>query len=127
MVFFFFQAEDGIRDLTVTGVQTCALPILPSAPAAPTRLPQRLRLRDACAGTRQSSCGLALAVPATTSTRCFVGTPTPAAARNGSAANSRTDRVSADRADHSQAAQSQPPRRAQIPNPPCPTDRQMHR
>src|SRR2546430_13318372 len=28
MFFFFFQAEDGIRDLTVTGVQTCALPIL---------------------------------------------------------------------------------------------------
>src|SRR5256886_16584658 len=28
LVFFFFQAEDGIRDLTVTGVQTCALPIL---------------------------------------------------------------------------------------------------
>src|SRR5689334_23952423 len=27
--FFFFQAEDGIRDGTVTGVQTCALPILP--------------------------------------------------------------------------------------------------
>src|SRR2546430_2710084 len=26
-VLFFFQAEDGIRDLTVTGVQTCALPI----------------------------------------------------------------------------------------------------
>src|SRR5207248_8150329 len=27
IVFFFFQAEDGIRDRTVTGVQTCALPI----------------------------------------------------------------------------------------------------
>src|SRR2546430_8241865 len=27
VVCFFFQAEDGIRDLTVTGVQTCALPI----------------------------------------------------------------------------------------------------
>src|SRR2546430_3842326 len=27
ILFFFFQAEDGIRDLTVTGVQTCALPI----------------------------------------------------------------------------------------------------
>src|SRR2546430_14311302 len=27
MLLFFFQAEDGIRDLTVTGVQTCALPI----------------------------------------------------------------------------------------------------
>ena len=26
-VFFFFQAEDGIRDSSVTGVQTCALPI----------------------------------------------------------------------------------------------------
>src|SRR5690606_39936438 len=26
--FFFFQAEDGIRDFHVTGVQTCALPIL---------------------------------------------------------------------------------------------------
>src|SRR3712207_7465863 len=26
---FFFQAEDGIRDIGVTGVQTCALPILP--------------------------------------------------------------------------------------------------
>src|SRR5690349_22717099 len=26
-MFFFFQAEDGIRDLYVTGVQTCALPI----------------------------------------------------------------------------------------------------
>src|SRR5688572_32334655 len=30
---FFFQAEDGIRDLTVTGVQTCALPIS-NSPAA---------------------------------------------------------------------------------------------
>src|SRR2546430_4361685 len=30
VMFFFFQAEDGIRDLTVTGVQTCALPISPA-------------------------------------------------------------------------------------------------
>src|SRR5207249_5561895 len=30
-VFFFFQAEDGIRDRNVTGVQTCALPILDRA------------------------------------------------------------------------------------------------
>src|SRR5260370_21707797 len=28
-IFFFFQAEDGIRDSSVTGVQTCALPIFP--------------------------------------------------------------------------------------------------
>src|SRR2546422_5078062 len=33
-VFFFFQAEDGIRDVAVTGVQTCALPILAQAVAA---------------------------------------------------------------------------------------------
>src|SRR3712207_7491683 len=31
--FFFFQAEDGIRDIGVTGVQTCALPICQTQPA----------------------------------------------------------------------------------------------
>src|SRR5688572_30867479 len=35
--FFFFQAEDGIRDLTVTGVQTCALPIFRVAEPAGVR------------------------------------------------------------------------------------------
>src|SRR5687768_17664107 len=51
--FFFFQAEDGIRDVAVTGVQTCALPIssrpAPSASRAtcarsrpwPARAPER--------------------------------------------------------------------------------------
>src|SRR5690606_41162802 len=34
-VYFFFQAEDGIRDFHVTGVQTCALPIY-SLPAVTT-------------------------------------------------------------------------------------------
>src|SRR2546421_3245131 len=37
LFFFFFQAEDGIRDLIVTGVQTCALPI------SPATLPYRVR------------------------------------------------------------------------------------
>src|SRR2546430_14609574 len=46
--FFFFQAEDGIRDLTVTGVQTCALPI---SHAAARRADRRRRARGA-AGTR---------------------------------------------------------------------------
>src|SRR3712207_7221110 len=48
--FFFFQAEDGIRDIGVTGVQTCALPI--SAPGTPRevgtpprRAPRRWRCR----------------------------------------------------------------------------------
>src|SRR6266542_5041484 len=35
---FFFQAEDGIRDATVTGVQTCALPILPNVGAISANL-----------------------------------------------------------------------------------------
>src|SRR2546430_3671439 len=43
--FFFFQAEDGIRDLTVTGVQTCALPIwgdrMNPIPQAPPGFPGR--------------------------------------------------------------------------------------
>src|SRR2546428_5809160 len=33
LICFFFQAEDGIRDLIVTGVQTCALPIFATAGA----------------------------------------------------------------------------------------------
>src|SRR5438094_3401445 len=37
--FFFFQAEDGIRDRTVTGVQTCALPIYPGQEEAMPRVP----------------------------------------------------------------------------------------
>src|SRR2546422_9452072 len=52
--FFFFQAEDGIRDVAVTGVQTCALPISPTSAsragrigqrATVTRLPSGLRFR----------------------------------------------------------------------------------
>src|SRR5258708_15309113 len=37
-VFFFFQAEDGIRDDLVTGVQTCALPILAPRVGATARV-----------------------------------------------------------------------------------------
>src|SRR6266508_6345631 len=44
MIFFFFQAEDGIRDGHVTGVQTCALPISEEA------LDQRLNDRHALVG-----------------------------------------------------------------------------
>src|SRR5215471_10530872 len=45
-LFFFFQAEDGIRDLYVTGVQTCALPIWPRG----TWRGSRRRCRPARAG-----------------------------------------------------------------------------
>src|SRR5699024_3145823 len=44
---FFFQAEDGIRDRNVTGVQTCALPI--SRPAGPVAGCRRRRRHRSCA------------------------------------------------------------------------------
>src|SRR2546426_8793043 len=40
LCFFFFQAEDGIRDYKVTGVQTCALPILREPQQRPDRAVQ---------------------------------------------------------------------------------------
>src|SRR2546430_16380442 len=40
MFFFFFQAEDGIRDLTVTGVQTCALPIFQASASVTVKAAQ---------------------------------------------------------------------------------------
>src|SRR5690625_181699 len=63
--FFFFQAEDGIRDGHVTGVQTCALPILKKEPSAAhlrcgafLRIP-RLRIRPE---NRQISSGLRMPI-----------------------------------------------------------------
>src|SRR2546426_6991906 len=44
--FFFFQAEDGIRDYKVTGVQTCALPISRSLPPPRGSSMRRPRRRD---------------------------------------------------------------------------------
>src|SRR5256885_4689517 len=49
--FFFFQAEDGIRDYKVTGVQTCALPI-----SAPTLNPA-FKTRSFCSATLTPSVG----------------------------------------------------------------------
>src|SRR5438034_8106979 len=51
-LFFFFQAEDGIRDHCVTGVQTCALPILLELPGV--ELPNRL-CRELMARSSQGS------------------------------------------------------------------------
>src|SRR2546429_7147504 len=49
--FFFFQAEDGIRDVAVTGVQTCALPISQCG-AAPAGQTAETGRRAAAAGRR---------------------------------------------------------------------------
>src|SRR5699024_11603169 len=66
-IFFFFQAEDGIRDRNVTGVQTCALPISPAGRPVPLLairagadgLPVevgRMVLAAACAEIGRASC-----------------------------------------------------------------------
>src|SRR5438093_13726667 len=47
VVIFFFQAEDGIRDWSVTGVQTCALPISRRRPATAAGGDERFPLLDA--------------------------------------------------------------------------------
>src|SRR4051794_41981196 len=52
---FFFQAEDGIRDGRVTGVQTCALPILVAS--------SRARACMRCGGWRRSTCRKHRATP----------------------------------------------------------------
>src|SRR2546430_7318401 len=52
-IFFFFQAEDGIRDLTVTGVQTCALPISRTTNCALSRM-RSLPLLPRFSGLRRS-------------------------------------------------------------------------
>src|SRR5256886_671806 len=64
--FFFFQAEDGIRDLTVTGVQTCALPISwLVAPSLPTTiLLTRLSLALAWGTVAGSVLQVAIQLPA---------------------------------------------------------------
>src|SRR5688572_31388187 len=81
-LFFFFQAEDGIRDLTVTGVQTCALPIFEARSVAAETLEPRptgrahgappspwLRRESAsasqsvAASTRSASCGCGHLLP----------------------------------------------------------------
>src|SRR5690606_39377368 len=45
---FFFQAEDGIRDFHVTGVQTCALPILKIALGAAREILKDIVLANEC-------------------------------------------------------------------------------
>src|SRR5256885_4167081 len=50
-LFFFFQAEDGIRDYKVTGVQTCALPIYPGwlrRAGGPLALPPLMAVTHSC-------------------------------------------------------------------------------
>src|SRR2546430_4395131 len=70
---FFFQAEDGIRDLTVTGVQTCALPICVLAPPiSPVVLVRtKTRRQTGTQGHRiHQTCPLALSHPLASPQMC---------------------------------------------------------
>src|SRR5204862_5264000 len=53
--FFFFQAEDGIRDLYVTGVQTCALPIFGKQRTARTQGAPACAPCAACRAAREDT------------------------------------------------------------------------
>src|SRR3712207_7423719 len=53
-LFFFFQAEDGIRDIGVTGVQTCALPICAIAYMCSFSEPSGVRT-EICVGNADGS------------------------------------------------------------------------
>src|SRR5256886_3714180 len=53
---FFFQAEDGIRDLTVTGVQTCALPISSERQSVRRNYEERRRGRERAARQSRRRC-----------------------------------------------------------------------
>src|SRR5690606_40173660 len=81
-----FQAEDGIRDFHVTGVQTCALPILPTRNRKPQ--PETKRSRLTLSESRYMAIGgaqIALSPPHTPAVRptpiCHMG-PRPTGMRN---------------------------------------------
>src|SRR3989449_634005 len=85
-MFFFFQAEDGIRDVAVTGVQTCALPISPCAPLPPTRASCAASPATPSSSwrTRQTTASRSSRSTATTSTRprrCSSPAPLPRSSR----------------------------------------------
>src|SRR5256885_7306771 len=79
-LFFFFQAEDGIRDYKVTGVQTCALPISPPctyrARRSRGRRPRRRRGGAGCSSWSpppQASAGESAAARAASAVRARSG------------------------------------------------------
>src|SRR2546423_9203783 len=71
--FFFFQAEDGIRDKLVTGVQTCALPISPSLQAALPGTPSAAACKDGVDGIGFDSTTNTIIVPDSRSEERRVG------------------------------------------------------
>src|SRR5256885_15299751 len=81
MVVFFFQAEDGIRDYKVTGVQTCALPIS-TQPACPGQSRARVQrwLAGLCFAAGRGSL-LQARAPGARPAAMLAGTQSPAPCR----------------------------------------------
>src|SRR5688500_19431444 len=73
LLFFFVQAEDGIRDYKVTGVQTCALPI---SSRTPTGAMRRIGLRTPAARSAAASSGRTTAKPQTSGAGSRIGPTT---------------------------------------------------
>src|SRR5690625_6269891 len=71
--FFFFQAEDGIRDGHVTGVQTCALPIFRSVKHSDVR--RSNPLRNEFLGAKSNSVCFLLIIIVFTETYCWTTFP----------------------------------------------------
>src|SRR5438046_6381313 len=90
--FFFFQAEDGIRDWSVTGVQTCALPI--SHRFAAGLRPAQGETAGACSSDRRGGCGggSARGGNAPVAARCRLCPDWPVPARRASLAHARRSR-----------------------------------
>src|SRR5687768_9232479 len=74
--FFFFQAEDGIRDVAVTGVQTCALPICShSCCQLSTRFPAAEKSKISGPMLSEQSSGRAALAPSSRASRLIVALP----------------------------------------------------
>src|SRR2546422_5391328 len=63
LFFFFFQAEDGIRDVAVTGVQTCALPISNAGLAAGTGFSYQVRAYNVAGNSAYSNMAIVPVAP----------------------------------------------------------------
>src|SRR3712207_1418687 len=86
ILLFFFQAEDGIRDIGVTGVQTCALPIYPLVCTKRSVAPP--------AAVSASPWSAAIAVATSPTARSGTQISTASAPRVASAGESKADRES---------------------------------
>src|SRR3989449_5226363 len=122
MFFFFFQAEDGIRDVAVTGVQTCALPISPVLLAARVRVADPGALDDVAAALRAD------ASVAAEERNAIAWSHVAGAPRSTAAATTATDSFAVYQAGKRAAAGSPPGSRARPPRPrPTPSPRPQPR